>query len=125
MIKIINSYFESSDDRGSMFGIINQFKWEEINYFFSKKNSTRGGHYHKDTKELFFIQEGKIEISLQKINNNKRVGKIVKKNVIKNDIFIIEENMYHEFFIQEDSKWINALTKKHDINSPDFHNIKE
>ena len=58
MIKFINSYFQNDDNRGNIYGIINQSNWQEINIISSRKGSVRGGHYHKKTIELFFIIEG-------------------------------------------------------------------
>lgn len=122
MIKIINSYFKSEDERGKFIGIINNNKWEEINFIHSKEDSVRGGHFHKKTDELFFIISGKIEITFQEVKNKTEFGQQRKIIVSKNDIFIINKNIYHEFRIVEEATWINALSKKHDVNNPDFHN---
>ena len=120
MIKLLNSYFNSNDKRGEFIGINNKYKWEEINFINSKKESIRGGHYHKETLELFFIISGKIEITYKKVISYNRYGQTERIIVSKNDIFIIEKNTYHEFYMIEESSWINALTKKHNIENPDF-----
>ena len=124
MIKFIDSYFNHKDDRGSIRGIINKNLWEEVNFITSEKGAKRGGHYHKHTKELFFILEGKIEVITQIINLDNKLGEKAINIIKKDDIFLIEPYVVHYFNIVEDSKWINVLTKKHDKNNPDMFYIK-
>tara|TARA_B100001996_G_scaffold357103_1_gene320838 strand:+ start:236 stop:616 length:381 start_codon:yes stop_codon:yes gene_type:complete len=124
MIKILTSYFSYNDDRGKIYGIINDFKIEELNIIESKKGSVRGNHYHKKTTELVFVIDGKIEVLAQKISNDGQLGSKEKIKVKKNDIFLIEPYLVHTFIAQEDSKWLNALSIKHDPENPDFHEIK-
>tara|TARA_B110000003_G_C16223526_1_gene368330 strand:- start:24 stop:398 length:375 start_codon:yes stop_codon:yes gene_type:complete len=124
MIKFINSYFQNDDNRGNIYGIINQLNWQEINIISSRKGSVRGGHYHKKTIELFFIIEGEIEIKAEEINEDGDIGHQKEYIVKANDIFIIEPYIIHEFKAIENCKWINALSIKHDNENPDFYKIK-
>jgi dTDP-4-dehydrorhamnose 3,5-epimerase-like enzyme len=123
MIEFIDSYFNYKDERGSISGVINKNVWEEINFITSEKGAKRGGHYHKYTKELFFILEGEIEVITQIINSDNKLGKKTINIVKKDDIFLIEPNVVHYFKIIEDSKWINVLTKKIDKDNPDMFYI--
>lgn len=104
---LISPYLYVEDDRGRILGIIQGKQWKEINYIESKKGAQRGGHYHKVTTEGFFIIEGKIEVSLQRIGDNQKKDYIVESN----DYFIIEPEILHTFKIMEDSKWINMLSQ--------------
>ena len=52
MYKIIKNYFNHKDERGEIKGLVNFGSWEEINYITSIEGTVRGGHYHKNTKEL-------------------------------------------------------------------------
>ena len=125
MIKFFESHFRHKDERGSIYGIINKGNWEEINFIKSKKGSSRGGHFHKNTKELFYILKGKIQIRIQEVKNNKLVG---KQNIIEvnpYDIFLIEPNYTHTFKIIEDAEWINILSKKIDTKNPDILKLKK
>ncbi len=124
MIEFIDSYFNYKDERGSISGIINKNLWEEINLITSEKGAKRGGHYHKLTKELFFILQGEIEVITQKINSDNKLGEKTINIVKKDDIFLIEPYVVHYFNILEDSKWINVLTKKIDKDNPDMFYIK-
>ena len=125
MIKFFESHFRHKDERGSIYGIINKGNWKEINFIKSKKGSSRGGHFHKKTKELFYILKGKIQIRIQEVKNNKLVG---KQNIIEvnpYDIFLIEPNYTHTFKIIEDAEWINILSKKIDTKNPDILKLKK
>lgn len=124
MIEFIDSYFNYKDERGSIRGIINKNLWEEVNFTTSEKGAKRGGHYHKYTKELFFIIEGKIEVITQSINLDNKLGEKTINIVKKDDIFLIEPYVVHYFNILEGSKWINVLTKKIDKDKSDMFYIK-
>ena len=123
MITFLKSYFSHKDDRGSILGISNKFNIEEINLIESKSGSVRGNHYHKKSFELFFIIEGEIEVIVQKISNGGLVGKQERFIVKENDIFIIKPYIVHSFNILKDSKWINALSLKHNQSDQDMYNI--
>ena len=108
MIDFINSYFNHQDEKGSIVGLVNFGKWEELNIIESLKDTVRGGHYHLKTSELFIILEGRIEVFLENINQGKT--KIVE--VKKGDVFLIKPRIIHTFTILENSRWINCLSKK-------------
>ena len=124
MIHFVDSYFQNKDNRGNIHGIINKLNWEEINIISSHKGSIRGGHYHKKTTELFFIIEGNIEIKTGRINQKGDICEQMKYKVTTNDIFIIKPFTIHEFKVIDNSKWINALSIRHDEKNPDFYRIK-
>ena len=116
-MQIISSYFQSQDQRGEIFGV-GRFPWmQEINYIESLQGSVRGGHYHKETQELFFILAGEIKVEIEQLKTKERKTFIFKKK----DIFLIEPYEVHTFFILEDAKWINILSRPMDPQKPDFH----
>ena len=124
MIKFIENYFQHKDDRGSITGLVDFGQWEELNIIESEAGIKRGNHYHKNTEELFVILDGKIKISLQSVNDNKLEGEIIEYEVKQGDVFIIEVNTNHVFEILEKSRWINMLSIKTDMNSPDIIRVK-
>ena len=124
MIEFIPSYFKYSDKRGSFKGIINTGTWEEINIVCSDADTVRGDHYHSYTDELFFILEGKIKITLQKVLRNKEIDCEKKVFEVKEgDVFLIKKNVNHIFEIIEYSRWINILSKKINQKKPDINRI--
>ncbi len=115
-MKILKPYFKSADSRGEILGI-SQFDWmREINYIESHSGSTRGGHYHKKTTELFFIMEGEIKVSVKHLKSQESKEITVRKG----DIFIVEPLEVHTFQIIKDARWINVLSHPMDKHDPDF-----
>jgi len=118
---LLKPYTQQQDDRGSFTGIINSGHWEEINYVETKAGQIRGGHYHAETKELFFILEGDVEITI----NSMRDKQEQSIHVGKGSIIIIDIGEIHTFRSLTASKWINVLSKKMDSNVPDLHRAGE
>jgi len=118
MIKL-KPYFNYSDERGQLYGIIQKGIWKEINHITSSAGSIRGNHYHKKTLELFYIISGTIEVFIKNLRN----GKETSFNVISGDIFIVEPYELHTFNIKTDSSWINMLSKRIDHNKPDIYRL--
>jgi dTDP-4-dehydrorhamnose 3,5-epimerase-like enzyme len=120
-MKIIKPYKTFKDVRGELTGIINSGTWREVNYLETAKNQIRGNHYHKKTLELFYILEGKIEISIKNIKNNKTK----KLTVVTGTIILIEPFELHTFLSKTKCRWINILSKKISDKKPDIHKPKE
>jgi mannose-6-phosphate isomerase-like protein (cupin superfamily) len=121
MIKFIDHYFQYSDERGSLLGLINQGNWEEINLITSQQDVIRGNHYHKDTIELFIILDGEIEVTVNLIDSQLSETYTVHGG----DVFIIEPMVNHTFNVKKDSQWLNALNKKTNQEHPDIHRIQK
>ena len=124
MIEFIPNYFEYSDDRGSINGLVNFGTWKEINIIYSEAGTVRGNHYHKNTDELFLVIEGKIKITLQKVLDDKELANEKKTfDVQEGDVFLIKKNVNHIFETIDNSKWINVLSQRINKVKPDIHRI--
>ena len=124
MIEFIPNYFEYSDDRGSINGLVNFGTWKEINIIYSEAGTVRGNHYHKNTDELFLVIEGKIKITLQKVLDEKELDNKKKTfDVQEGDVFLIKKNVNHIFETIDNSKWINVLSQRINKVKPDIHRI--
>jgi dTDP-4-dehydrorhamnose 3,5-epimerase-like enzyme len=121
MIKFIASYFSHTDGRGSIRGVIQSGKWEEVNMVSSQKGTVRGGHYHKETQELFVILFGKIEVTTQKVEDGQLVGEPAIVITQTDDVFLVEPFVNHTFNCLEDSRWMNLLSKRMDKDQMDFY----
>jgi dTDP-4-dehydrorhamnose 3,5-epimerase-like enzyme len=124
MIKFIDNYFSTSDERGSFIGLINFGEWKEFNLIKSDSGVFRGGHYHRTTLEGFVILEGEISISIQKVSGGRSIGDKSIYEVKEGDVFIIDPMVYHEFEIKQQSIWINFLSDTMDQSMPDIHNLR-
>jgi dTDP-4-dehydrorhamnose 3,5-epimerase-like enzyme len=122
MIIFLKSHVVKEDSRGIMKGLINQGKWEELNFFSTVAGQIRGNHYHKKTDELFIILKGKIEIEWAEVDKEgRKIHDLNKVFVNGGDVFIIKRKTRHIFNIIEDSEWINGLSQKMEKNSPDIY----
>lgn len=121
MIEIIDRYFTHSDDRGTIEGLVNFGTWEEVNVITSEPGVERGGHYHKETVELFFILDGEIEVTLQNTDEGRPVGESQSTTVSQGAVFMIPPGAIHLFKPLKQSRWINILSKKIDPKNPDIH----
>ena len=114
----LSPYIARLDERGGFLGIT-QESWAEINFIETGAKQVRGNHYHKETRELFFIVSGEIEIVIDDLIS----GKHLEMSVSKGDIFIIEPYEMHTFRTKTEAQWINMLSKPMDPQNPDFHQV--
>ena len=96
MLTFIKPDFSFSDERGFLVQLCHD-GWKQINVIGTVAGTTRGGHYHKENREAFFIIDGQIDIKLE------ISGNIKKLTVNKGDFFIIEKNVYHSFYYTKDT----------------------
>jgi mannose-6-phosphate isomerase-like protein (cupin superfamily) len=117
-VQKLSPYITRLDERGGFWGIT-QEGWAEVNFIETSAQQVRGNHYHKETRELFFIISGEIEVVIDDLNS----GKHLEFSVTKGDVFIIEPFELHTFHTKTDAQWINMLSKPVDQQSPDFHKV--
>ena len=82
-----------------------------------KKGFARGGHYHKKTRELFFIVEGGCAVKVVNVKNGKTKNITAKAK----DIFVIDPYEAHYIKALKDAKMITLLSHPHNSNRPDIH----
>ncbi|HEY9284230.1 MAG TPA: cupin domain-containing protein [Pyrinomonadaceae bacterium] len=114
----LSPYMTRVDERGGFWGITRE-RWAEVNFIETAAQQVRGNHYHKETRELFFIISGEIEVVIDDLNS----GEHTEMTVGKGDVFIIEPYELHTFRTKTDAKWLNMLSKPHDERNPDFHQV--
>ena len=71
--------------------------WKQVNVITSKKGSVRGGHYHKQNRECFYIVEGSFLLTVWKDDTKEEY------EIKQNDMFIIPEDVFHTFAYHEDT----------------------
>ena len=120
MMLKLSPYFASQDERGGFVGIT-QEHWAEINFIETKAQQVRGGHYHKETRELFFVISGEIDVVIEDLQS----GKQLEMSVGKGDVFVIEPYELHTFYVRTNAEWINMLSRPLDQENPDFHRVAE
>lgn len=92
MLKRLKSDFYFEDTRGTIIQLVHD-GYKQINVITSKKGVFRGGHYHKNNDEVFYIISGKLEVL---VNDEKCLFS-------SGDFFGIDAGDMHSFKFLEDS----------------------
>lgn len=104
MLKIIKPDFYFADERGTLVQLIHE-GYKQINVITSKKGTVRGGHYHKENEEAFYIVSGSLVVDVEGQKYTFHAG----------DFFGIEPNDMHSFNFLEDcvlvSMYSNGVEK--------------
>lgn len=96
MISFIEPDFSFEDERGFLFQLCKE-GWQQVNVSKSVSGMFRGGHYHKSTREAFFIVEGSLDAMLEK--NTKQENYSFKKG----NFFVIEPFVILSFNFTSDT----------------------
>jgi mannose-6-phosphate isomerase-like protein (cupin superfamily) len=116
-MEFLNLYVVHKDDRGVFYGITDKYAWGEINFIETRASTERGKHFHKSTKELFYILEGRIKVDIL----NLVTAKCHTFEAVPQMAFIIDPYEVHTFYTLAPSKWINMLSHKLDAIKPDIY----
>jgi quercetin dioxygenase-like cupin family protein len=114
-MQLLEPYRHFSDVRGRMVGVINSGSWEEINYVETGPGQRRGGHFHRETRELFLLFEGRVRVHVAP-----PVGPATDAILEAGSIFVIEPYEAHWFETLTACKWINVLSKRMSAEQPDI-----
>ena len=104
------------DARGKFWGITRE-NWAEVNYIETCAGQVRGNHYHRYTRELFFIISGEIEVTIE----HQQSGERQVLDLGKGDLLLIEPLEIHVFCTKTDAEWLNMLSQALDPEKPDFY----
>ena len=116
-MKKLKTNFEITDKRGEFIEVWRSCRWKEMNFFSSKKGMVRGGHFHKETIELFFVAAGRCEVEVI----NVETGQNEKFSAGYKDIFIVEHYEAHFITAIEDLKVVTLLSRPFDSERPDTY----
>jgi len=104
-----------ADARGK-FCAITRENWAEVNYIETRAGQVRGNHYHRNTRELFFIISGEIEVTI----THQQSGERQVLELEKGDLLLVEPLEIHVFRTKTDAEWLNMLSEALDPHQPDF-----
>lgn len=91
-----------------------------MNYFQTSAGERRGGHYHKETRELFFIISGEIRVTVRALGSSDETEFTARAG----DVFLIEPYDLHTFQMETDASWINMLSQPFDDENPDLFTVE-
>ncbi len=106
--------FFLKDERGKLAQLVHEGV-EQVNISVSNRGVHRGGHYHKDSIEMFYVISGSVEVTVHDLN-----GENVQVYVFQtDDFFCIEPGEVHSMYYPEDcvmvvlyDKWIEQSGDK-------------
>ncbi len=104
MLEILKPDFEFNDERGRLMQLIHG-DCAQVNFVTSKPSSLRGGHYHKQNREIFFIIDGEVEVTVKK--DGKEEAYLFRSG----DMFAINKNVIHYFDYKKESSLIVVYDK--------------
>ena len=104
LIEIIKPNFIYSDERGTLVQLVNE-GYKQYNIIESKTNSMRGGHYHKENNELFYVINGMFEFTAEK-NGIKEIY-IFQTG----DMFLVPLMVTHGFDFTQDTLLVGMYDK--------------
>ncbi len=111
LLKDLTPDFVFPDHRGLLVQICRE-GYSQVNAVFTKKGAVRGNfHYHKNTKEAFFVISGKIRVHAEKN------GETETREFKGGDMFLVEEYVRHSFDYLEDTYLVGLYT--HPVENPD------
>ena len=99
MLKRFATDFEFQDDRGTIVQPVHQ-GYRQFNVITTKKGVMRGGHYHKQNEEAFYILSGALTIEVNGEKTDFKAG----------DFFGIEANDMHSFYFLEDTLLVSMYS---------------
>ena len=91
MITFLEPDFSFADERGFLVQLCRD-GWKQINVSGSSAGTRRGGHYHKNNREAFFVVEGRIDMELE------RQGERRTCSAGRGEFFVIDPYVAHTFF---------------------------
>lgn len=100
MLKRLKTEFHFEDERGTIDQLIHE-GYAQINVITSKKGVFRGGHYHKENEEAFYLISGKLEVTVGEETDIFEAG----------EFFGIEANDMHSFNFLEDTVLVSMYSR--------------
>ncbi len=99
----IEPNFVFNDERGSLVQLVRE-GYKQFNFITSKKGVVRGGHYHDQNEEAFFVISGSFEFTAQL--EDKTETEVFKAG----DFFKVSSGIKHSFKYLEDTTLISMYT---------------
>lgn len=99
MLKVIKTDFAFTDERGTLVQLIHE-GYRQINVITSRKGVVRGGHYHKQNEEAFYIVSGELDVEVNGETTRFKAG----------DFFGIEPFDMHSFRFLEDTVLVSMYS---------------
>lgn len=104
LIDIIKPDYIHEDDRGRLIQLVHE-GYSQFNIISSKKSSLRGGHFHKENSEAFWVISGRFRLDAEKD------GMKESYDLKEGDMFVIPPYVIHSFYYEEDTLLASMYSK--------------
>lgn len=94
--EILAADFEHADERGKLTQLTHG-GFRQINVLETVSGVTRGGHYHKVSREAFFVASGSVAVTFTKD------GETETRTFVRGEFFLIPPFVSHSMFFPEDT----------------------
>lgn len=92
LIELLKPDFNFEDERGTLIQLCRE-GYKQVNVITSVSDSVRGGHYHQNNEEAFFVIAGELKLEVWSLNNKQKEEYTFKEK----DMFCIPRNIVHSF----------------------------
>lgn len=104
LIVFMEPDFSFADERGYLYQLCRE-GWRQVNVSKTVQGVKRGGHFHTQTREAFFIVSGRVNLHLQKEQQTENV------TVKTGDFFCFPPYVTHSFDFVEDTVMVALYDK--------------
>ena len=115
LIQFVDPDFGFSDARGTLTQLVHD-GWKQVNYIFSKAGTLRGGHYHRENAESFYVISGAFRLFVESSGGREH-----------EDFFTIPPMVTHSFTFTDNTQLISFYN--HGVEnvdgSKDIHTSKK
>lgn len=103
MIRILRPDFQFDDERGRLVQLVHE-GYRQINVIRSLRGVRRGGHWHEQNDEAFYLIEGLLELEAV-------CGRESERRVFRaGDFFMIPRRVCHSFYFLEDTTLVSMYS---------------
>lgn len=95
LYKMMEPDFVNEDSRGRLVQVVHE-GFSQINILTSLQNTVRGGHYHKERTEAFYVISGSVKV------NFNRDAEAEERVFNVGDAFLVFPNVTHSMMFPED-----------------------
>jgi len=95
LYNVLKPDFNFEDDRGLLCQLIHD-GWKQTNVLVTKANVVRGVHYHKISKEAFYVISGSVNVRFRKGDET------ASTHFNKGDFFMVMPGVVHELSFPTD-----------------------
>lgn len=110
-LQILKPEFVHADGRRSLKQLVTE-DIKQVNHYEAVKGSVLGNHFHKLTREFFYIVKGSILYNHLKILN-------------RNTLFMVEPDEFHSIKCLTEVNMLTFLTKAYTPDDPDIFKEKK